>query len=167
MADLIFNALSGPELKAVILAAIAKKLDDTGEFGGHMAYPWVSYTFKVGIVAYPKQAMNAEPGIVAEQADPVDYGKFPSNAEAPEPATITQVTGSDVIDTPDKARLDADLPLPTMAVGLGGVIVDKLIVPPPAPEPSQNRKGTFPKKGDPSGIRTSTSAAAPASSVKS
>jgi hypothetical protein len=159
MADLVFNALNGPELKAVILAAIAKKLDDTGEFSTHMTYPWVSYTFNVGIVSYPKQAMDAEPGIVAVQETPVDIGKFPTNEEAPEPATVTQVHGGAVIDTPDKARLDADLPLPTTAVGLGGVIVDKPIVAPPAPEPSQNRKGTFPKKGNPSGTGTAATPA--------
>lgn len=121
--ELVFNALTGPELKAHILDTIGKKLDATGEFVAHITFPWVKYTFEVGIVAYPKQAVDAPPEIVAKGEEELGDETIGGSRKD------TKISGEEVVDTPDAARIASGLPIPTIAPGPGGVKIDKPVMP--------------------------------------
>jgi len=137
---LMFNALTGPELKVAILADIAQKLDNTGEFQGNITFPWVKYEYTVGLVIYPRQDVDAEPGV-----------KVSGSFEAPEappasPIVVVAVADSKIVDTPDLTRIASGQPVPATQPGPGGVLVDKSVkVQPPA---LPQRKGTFQKKAE-------------------
>lgn len=131
----VFNALSGPELLKTVLADIERKLLATGEFEGHMTFPWVKYQYEVAMVVYPKQAVDAEPGISAK--GDFEAGTLPSNEEVPEPAHTFDVKDSVVVDTPNIARIESDQPIPTPGRGPGGVLIDK---PVSFVKPDANRK---------------------------
>lgn len=128
-----FTALNGLEAKAVILAAIGKALDETGDFSQNITYPWWKFNFQVKMTSYPKFALEAEPVVVAK-------GTETSEEPIPESEDL-QVTGiaseDVVVDTPDQARVDAELPLPTAVPVKNVGVVDQLI--PQAP-PTRKRK---------------------------
>lgn len=115
-----FNALNGKELVEVILDTIREKLEKTGEFPQGLTFPWVHFTFNVSVLSYPKQDRNAEPGIKVE-------GSEGSGEPAPAEASETRVSHSEIIDTPDKARVEHKLPVPTPSPSSGKVFVDKPI----------------------------------------
>lgn len=139
---LVFNALSGPELVEAIVADIRKKLVATGDFDANITFPWVKYEFRVSMVSYPKQPADADPVLVAHGTGGATEG-VPSDA-TPDLLKETVVADSVVVDTPDHARIDSGLPIPTPAPGPGKVLVDKLVQ--PAPQKSDTRpfgyKGT-------------------------
>ncbi len=58
-----FLALNGTELKQFILKKIEEKLDATGEFTNHIAYPWIKYDFLIRILAVPQQQIGDDPKI--------------------------------------------------------------------------------------------------------
>lgn len=121
-----FTATNGLEAKAIILDKISKALDETGDFTQNITYPWWKFSFEIKMTSYPKAAFEAELTKVASgEEDHLDPENVPESLDevketiiAPEPT---------VVDTPDQARVDADLPLPT-AVPIKNVgIVDKPI----------------------------------------
>ncbi len=119
----LFNALTGPELKEVLLRKISEQLDLTGEFKTNITYPWVKYNITVKLLSYPRQGIGDTPGIIAQ----VD-GEIAAGGEPPQVSElVVDFSLDEVIDTPDKARVDADLPIPTTAQGPGGVLVDKQV----------------------------------------
>jgi len=123
-----FNALTGPELKSVILKEIENKLDETGEFAQHRTFPWVKLTIgAIKVLAYPKQGMEDEPEIQTPQIE-----KVLSEKDAPQPdeqpSIIDLGSYSLVIDTPDKARDEAGLPIPVPGIAdVGGVAVPTIV----------------------------------------
>lgn len=118
-----FNALTGPELKDVILKAVSDEIDLSGEFKAHVTFPWVKFTFKLDVLSYPKQGLNDEPEIKV-----VTTGE--SNTPASDvPVPIITIDKEVIIDTPDQARADAKLPIPVAGIGIGGVVVDKPVLP--------------------------------------
>ena len=120
---LVFNALSGPELLKAVLTDIEKKLLATGEFDSHVTFPWVKYDYKVSMVVYPKQAVDAEPGIVVAGGETtgVDDPKMRHHDIAVEDVVI--------VDTPDLARIASKQPIPTPGRGPGNVLIDKMVTP--------------------------------------
>lgn len=118
-----FNALTGKELKEVILQKISEELDLSGDFGPHLTYPWIKYDFRVRVLSYPRQAVTSDPDVKAEATT---ISNIPERSE-----TIheIQVTNEQIIDTPDQARADHNLPIPTATPGPGGVLVDKPVTP--------------------------------------
>lgn len=136
----IFNALSGTELKKAILADIEKEMDATGEFKQHMTFPWVRYEATVKILAYPKQALDAEPGIQLHAVGEM-VGEGVENLPGEAPETILDLRILDTIDTPDKARVTSNQPIPTQARA-AGVLIDKpvhRVEPAPAPTIEQTK----------------------------
>ncbi len=123
---LVFNALSGPELLKVVLTDIEKKLLATGEFDAHVTFPWVKYNYQVGLVVYPKQAVDAEPGIKAAGEGEVD-NKDPEVDK--ESAVSIEVEDTVIVDTPDLARIASNLPVPTPGRGPGNVLIDRMVTP--------------------------------------
>lgn len=125
----IFNALNGPELLKSILSDIERELTLTGEFKNNITYPWVKYEATVKVLSYPKQNLADEPGIkvavTSETAFPNDVDD--NTRPAPEvPEVVFDLRLADVIDTPDKARVDSGQPIPTQGKA-AGVLVDKLV----------------------------------------
>ena len=126
---LVFNALSGPEAVKAILAVIEKRLLATGEFDGHVTFPWFKYDYNIAMVIYPKQAVDADPGIKVSGTGGSTTG-IPSEAKADEIHEVA-ISDSVIVDTPDLARIESDQPIPTPARGAGNVLVDKLVTPAP------------------------------------
>lgn len=120
----IFNALSGQELKKAILADIEKELELTGEFKQHMTFPWVRYEATVKVLSYPKQALDAEPAIKIEAKGEMVGDGAENISESARPEVILDLSIADVMDTPDKARVQSGQPIPTQA-RQNGVLVDK------------------------------------------
>lgn len=121
---LVFNALSGTELLEVVVSKIRATLLATGEFDPHVSFPWVKFDYHVGLVVYPKQSVDAEPGIVAK-GEVILGGEAP---EGQEPQEI-KVEDTQIVDTPDLARIESQQPIPTPARGTGNVLVDKMVTP--------------------------------------
>ena len=119
----VFTALNGAEVKAVFLDAISKAMDESGEFKENLTFPWVKFSYDLKLTSYPKAAMDSDPASVAkgeiEQEVPVMDG----------PVVETVITSEPVIiDTPDQARVDAGLPLPTAVPVKNVGIVDKPVI---------------------------------------
>lgn len=119
-----FNALSGAELKQIFLDTISKALDESGEFGENLAYPWVKWDYSIKFTSYPKYPVDSDLIQVAageqEQVQP--------NLIDPETPLEERTFASSepiVIDTPDQARVDADLPLPTPVPVVNVGMVDR------------------------------------------
>jgi len=126
----IFNALNGAELKKAVLADIEREMDLSGEFRNHVTYPWVKYTAHLTLLSYPKQAMDAEPGLKLSVSgvatDNPDY-KFME-----EPEVVLDLKSVSVIDVPDQTRVDSGQPIPTQAIA-AGVLIDKGVHRPKVP----------------------------------
>src|SRR5579862_6009132 len=143
MAQPQFNALTGPELIDVILSKVREKLEDTGEFKAHRTFPWVKLFFgSIKVLAYPKQDYDDEPEIKTDEIEVVLTPDAPQPDE--QPVTVEIAPSEEIIDTPDQARMDADLPLPTPGLAdAAGVtvphLVDKLVQPPMKRGPGRPR----------------------------
>lgn len=102
----VFNALNGLEMRKYILDQIEKKLEASNEFPEGLTFPWVKWT--VTILSYPQQDMSEEPkNVFVEETE-----------EPPKEATIL-INLDDVVDTPDKARVESNQPVPTTLPGPG------------------------------------------------
>lgn len=114
-----FTALNGAELIEVIKNEVGQALERSNNFRVNTTFPWVKVSFEIKVLAYPAQDTKDEPKIkvvgTKELGQALDYSV---------PVEETTVTSEGIFDTPDKARVDADLPLhiPSSA---GGQIVDK------------------------------------------
>jgi hypothetical protein len=121
-----FNALTGPELKKFLLVKIEEELDKSDKFGMHLAYPWIKYNFVVGLTVYPTQSMDAPPTPVASgQGNDGDPGLKQADGTLED----MEIKGEAVVDTPDKARIETNQPIPTTVKGAGDVLVDKPVMP--------------------------------------
>ena len=118
------NALNGTEMIEFMLASIRKKLEDSGEFHLHTTFPLFRLDYKLSIASYPQQDLEDAPKIKVEGTTLLDRREDRSVKELSEPIK-TEIEASIVVDTPDKARVEAHLPVPTPSPGPGGVIVDK------------------------------------------
>ena len=122
-----FTATNGLEAKAIILDKISKALDETGDFNQNITYPWWKFSFSVKMTSYPKAFMDSE--LVEIVMDEV----IPTEAPPDSDIHITAVVSDPlVVDTPDQARVEADLPIPTAVPVKGVGIVDKPIIQKPA-----------------------------------
>lgn len=119
-----FNPLNGAELKKVILAQIEKEMDDSGDFQANITYPWLKYTFEIKMNSYPKFAFDAEPVVVAKGGDSLSV-EVPSTEDD---TKETLISGGTSVDTPDQARVDAELPIPTPTPTVHQGIVDKPVI---------------------------------------
>jgi len=120
-----FNPLTGIELKKAILNKIESSMDESDVFVGNITYPWVKYDFSVSMTSYPKNAPEAEPEKVAEGTE--ELGEASVRSKDAERVVIAPPSPI-VIDTPDQARVEADLPIPTPVPVIGIGIVDKPVM---------------------------------------
>ena len=120
-----FNSLNGHELLEILLKEIRKDMENSGAFAQNIAYPWIKAAWMINMTTYPQRAPDADP-------IPVVNGDFEAQVEggkqeSPDAFAEVQIARDVplVIDTPDQARAEADLPIPT-AVPLPNVgVVDK------------------------------------------
>jgi len=98
-----FIALNGEELKTVILDRISKAIDFQGSFKPHLAFPLVKFTATINVWTYPEQSLEGTPGVVI---------KVSEGNEEVNKAVVTTMTVGDIIDTPDKARVETGIPIP-------------------------------------------------------
>jgi hypothetical protein len=117
------------ELKAVFLDQISKAMDESGEFNGNLSYPWVKWDFSLKFTSYPKFAVDSELQEVVNISEVIPAGDIPPLEIQDENTKIVVVAPEEplVIDTPDQARVDADLPLPTPVPVVNVGVVDKPI----------------------------------------
>ena len=104
----LFNALTGREVKAIILREIAKAMDQDEQFASHLTYPLIEWDWTVNLRAFAQE--NSEFKTEAS-------GKI--TVSQPEPVTVQlagarSVTKSDDHpegQAPDEARREAGLPV--------------------------------------------------------
>lgn len=128
--SIIFNALSGAELQKVLVDKLKFALEQSGEFPAHRTFPWVKIKLTLALTCHPQMDMKEEPVNVFPPLE-VEAGELVGL----EPQTI-DMTLTQVLDTPDKARLESDLPLPIQTeirAGQESMHVDKPTVPIAAP----------------------------------
>lgn len=105
-----FNALNGQELRNYITTQLAKKLEASNEFPEGLTFPWVKLS--LSILSYPQQGMNDDPKFKFS----LEEGIAPTAEQEP---TVITINLDEIIDTPDKARVDSDQPVPTPTPGPG------------------------------------------------
>lgn len=122
----VFNALDGQELITVILNEIREKLEATNEFRQHRAFPLIKLTFSIGVASYPSQELDAEPKIKTQGEVTLPKGV---GTPAVEPAPTVTVEDTQVIDTPDRARRKANIPIKVPAPGPNKIHEDRPVPP--------------------------------------
>lgn len=108
-----FTALNGLETLEVIMTKIRRALENTGEFKQNIAFPLLRFDYDLKVWAYPKQPLDGEPGIKV-------VGSVGEATGEP----LVNVSSTKVMDTPDKERFDANLPIPVVQPAAGGILVD-------------------------------------------
>ncbi len=109
-----FNALNGAEALEVVLAKVRKSLELTGEFRQNIAFPMMRFDFDVRFWVYPKQPLTGDPSIKTTGGE----GEVPKEGTPPS----IQVTDTNLVDTPDKARLEANLDIPKPTLTPAGIV---------------------------------------------
>lgn len=124
-----FNPLNGTELMEVIIADIRRAMIESGEFSQNLTYQWIKYDYKIKMVSYPKNSAEDEPQEVVTGGAAFPDPDFPPlDIDAVDTQRLFLEPDAPVIvDTPDQARVDADLPLPTPVPVVNVGIVDKPI----------------------------------------
>lgn len=135
----LFNALNGTEVKHLILKEVERQIDLSGEFTNNITFPYLEWEVTAKVLAYPKQRPGEEPaikveagGTITKHQDPDkegDYGMDEITLGINEKGlkTVLEFDTKHTVDTPDLARVNADLPLPTPSPVPGVGIVDKLV----------------------------------------
>jgi hypothetical protein len=131
----LFNALSGLELKQVILNELSRQIDLSGEFSAHITYPYVEYSIVAKVLAYPKQAPGEEPairveagGVITKRSNPdkeEDYSTEDLQIKDGDLKVVLEFDSKKTVDTPDQERADNGLALPTPTPVKNVGIVDK------------------------------------------
>jgi hypothetical protein len=121
-----FTALNGQEYKKVILDKVSEELENSGLCATNLTYPWIKFSFVFKHTSYPQAPMEQEPQPVVSVE--VTQGEAGLEPPPPENRTVAVVDPmAVVIDTPDQARVDADLPIPTPTPLVNIGIVDKMV----------------------------------------
>ena len=108
-----FNALNGAEALTVIVNKIRSELERTGEFRENITFPLLKFKAQVQVWGYPKDDLNGKPG--------VDLEYVAGEAEG-DPSIKVNI--GDVVDTPDKSRLENNIPIPVAQPSAKGIITD-------------------------------------------
>jgi hypothetical protein len=132
--DSVFLALNGTEVKEVIMDKLTKiireSLEGSDKFSQNITYPLLKFRYHITLGAYPAIQLEGDLPVVATgEVTLIDETFKPEDIEST--TTELLIEGSEVVDTPDKAREEAGLSLPKVAEGNGGVTVDKFDPPGP------------------------------------
>ena len=125
----VFNALGAQEFKAIIMKSIERGFDESGEFADHLTFPKVSWDFRLEVKVYP----SASPDRVVVAKGQIERSPVTEDqARTAKIVTFSQAAG---IDTPDLAREQNALPIPTPKAGADGIVGDVAILSPNEPDP--------------------------------
>jgi hypothetical protein len=138
------KALSGQELKRIMLADFEKMLDNEGLLSPHIAYGRVSYTLISRL--HMDNPMRPESEIRTDSR-PVgrnlvegapQYGAIeapPLGSPGPSPDAIVSSTTVDrLIDSPNVERIRLGIPVPVNVKQQDGTVSQELVTYPPQPE---------------------------------
>jgi len=119
----VFNALDGSEVKAIVLREIEAAMSANEQFGKHLTYPLVEWTWEIRVKAHAQE--NGEFGAASEFTTAVKHVE-PVALVLSGTRRVTRMTPEDPGDkqTPDQARADAGLPVPEV-VGTPLGLVDE------------------------------------------
>lgn len=111
----LFNALTGSEVRQIILNEIARAFDQQPDFRPHITFPEIEWTWELRIKTYPREpgtlTMNGGAQYVEQSAlgpdGTVDHGG------AEERTVVLSGERAVTRDTqaPDEARLDNEMPI--------------------------------------------------------
>jgi hypothetical protein len=123
-----FNALTGHELKAAILAKITAALDKSEEFTNNVTFPLAFISFQVSVWTYPKQNFTpAGKPLETEEPEIKISDLFPESEKLSTQAVETSlVSHEETISVPDKTRIESGLAVPVMAPGPDGILRDEM-----------------------------------------
>ena len=121
------NALSGIELKSIILEDCKKLLDNEGLLSPHVAYGRLGYTITLKM-HLSNPSLNDYPSITVKGGESVPL-KDPSKD-----AEVAAQTLDRTIDSPNRERVRVGLPIPVVTKGLDGTIQTQQTKYPPQPE---------------------------------
>lgn len=121
-----FTAINGEEFKKILLSSISSALEDSGEFRNHVTFPLIQWNFKLECKIVPRQALDTDPEVVVEGNGARVSPDF--SADELKNQRRLEINGEDFIDTPDLAREQAGIGIPTPVVGPDGSIEDKPVV---------------------------------------
>jgi len=142
-----FNALSGEELKRIIMNEIQRQLDADYRFKNHLTYPQISWAWDLHVKAYPSDIpefrIHLEKTIRAPKTEQMDAPP-PPREDAPVvefDLGTSRLVAAPTGETTDSARRDAGLPVPAPRVVAGPagskVLVDAPDIPIPGNEPEK------------------------------
>lgn len=140
-----FQAIDGTELKAIVLAEIAKVMDKDSKFLRHLTYPVFSFAFNIVIHAYPMEPpeFNVEGRYRrAPAADEIAPKGDPERIELEGRLDVDAPAEGGL--APDQARERAGLPVPMPAhasLGKSGTMTVDSRLP---PMPIDDRPSTAP-----------------------
>lgn len=109
-----FNALNGLEWKKIILKEIERNLDNDFHFRQHVAYPLISWQWKMAVNVYPGEPANFEVSIGPKEMRAPGMEDF---VPEDDPVQVDIVAQRDVTapagESADSVRRDAGLPVPS------------------------------------------------------
>lgn len=109
-----FNALNGLELKKILLKEIERHLDNDFHFRQNVAYPLISWAWKLSANVYPGEPPNFEVNIADKQIRAAGAEAFvpqddPVQVDIGASRDVTAPAGESV----DSVRREANLPVPS------------------------------------------------------
>jgi hypothetical protein len=134
-----YNALSGAEIKEIILSEMRRQLEADDRFRQHVTYPLVSWSWKLAVNVYPNEPANFQVAV-----GPKTMGD-PDAAHDHAEVQIDLGTSRDVTapagQTADSARRDAGIavPSPRTVKGPGN---NRMVVDAPEIKPTEPPRAT-------------------------
>ncbi len=120
----LFHAITAEEFKRILLKDLEKALDESGQFPPHITFPLVKWNFTLECVIVPRQAIDAPAELVVKGGSALLYDLKKDDVD---PITV-KFTQDDLIDTPDLARQEHGLPIPTPVRGPDGSLEDAMVL---------------------------------------
>ena len=144
-----YNALSGKEVKEIILSEMRRQLDADTRFSQHQTFPLVSWTWKLAINVYPNEPSHFEAHVGPKTIGDPEVAGDPNLAEVQIDLGASRDVTAPAGETADSARRDGGIAVPTPRTvkGPGGnrIVVDAPEIKPTeaprasvTPEPTKN-----------------------------
>jgi len=122
----VFNALTGAEVKAIILKEIGRAFDEVSDFRPVVSFPVCRWTWDLKLDVYPR-----DPPTIELQKS----GAHVATDATPEEMTSTQAielkgqnaVGAVGMQAPDQAREEAGLPVPKLKFDKLGGAYDEMV----------------------------------------
>ena len=118
--DKPFSALTGDEIREIVLKQISEKMESDTSFAPHLTYPVVEWEWTLSLRSYPARD---DKGIhLQTEGRAESTGTLPPLAEDPLTSELTEGHKTDV---PDETREEFGIPVTTPARNPQGRFVDR------------------------------------------